>query len=509
MLAPEFPLAVEPSLLTRLLARTAGADTETLAKCPKRDHDTLGAVGWIMLFTAAYQTSLFTVVGHRLFSAPGRIDPVIVGVSAFVALFILQIDAFTIMRSGWHLNGIAELKRGGLDISGGLMARVKASCLLVIRILLALGIAQLTAIFVSILVFGHDIDARIDSDNLQVNAPLVATATARADADIQRQRDDVTAVKADIAAREGEAEALRKREAELLAAEPKLQAQEDEITGLVAAKAKADDELQAAQGYAINEAAGIKGAPSNSGQVGEGILFRAASEKAANAKARVAELTTAIEDARTRLEDAKKRFAERTDAARRQLDNQLASITQAISDDNTRIATLNIQLDQLVRGRDAAIHTAVTSAPSYVPRKDGLLIQIAALRSIADGSPEIGIVIILIEVTSFGFELAAVLAKVTSFVPTGYAAYLARDAYMLTVSIVDAMAEQLERRTPAAPPEAEEAEPTPDLEPANDNAEESDALPDAAAFDGPEDTPPTPPEPPKRPRGRPRKVPAE
>ena len=40
---------------------------------------------------------------------------------------------------------------------------------------------------------------------------------------------------------------------------------------------------------------------------------------------------------------------------------------------------------------------------------------------------------------SFGLELAAVLAKITSFIPTTYAALLARNAFILVVDIVDEM----------------------------------------------------------------------
>ena len=47
-------------------------------------------------------------------------------VSIFIATFILFIDSYMVMRSGWHLSGIQELKRGGWDISGGMTVRIKA-----------------------------------------------------------------------------------------------------------------------------------------------------------------------------------------------------------------------------------------------------------------------------------------------------------------------------------------------------------------------------------------------
>ena len=91
---------------------TAAGNPETLVRCPQHDTEAVCAVAVIMLLTALYQFSLFTVVGMRLFAAPGEIDLVIPVVAAFIAIFIMKIDAYTIMRSGWHLSGIAELKRG-------------------------------------------------------------------------------------------------------------------------------------------------------------------------------------------------------------------------------------------------------------------------------------------------------------------------------------------------------------------------------------------------------------
>ncbi len=84
--------------------------------------------------------------------------------SLFIATFILFIDSYMIMRSGWHLSGIAELKRGGLDISGGPVARIKTGFFLTFRIMLSIGLAQLTAIFVSLLIFAADINSPIEKN---------------------------------------------------------------------------------------------------------------------------------------------------------------------------------------------------------------------------------------------------------------------------------------------------------------------------------------------------------
>jgi len=52
----------------------------------------------------------------------------------------MLIDSYMVMRSGWHLSGIEQLKRGGIDVSGGPWARIKATIFLAVRIALSIGL---------------------------------------------------------------------------------------------------------------------------------------------------------------------------------------------------------------------------------------------------------------------------------------------------------------------------------------------------------------------------------
>jgi hypothetical protein len=124
----------------------SGVDEQTLQLCPQHDWDNVRAVAQIMICTWFYLTALFSIISNRLFAAPGQIRPELLAASAFLASFILLIDSYMVMRSGWHLSGIQELKRGGIDISGGAGARIKAGVFLAIRIILSIGIAQLTEV---------------------------------------------------------------------------------------------------------------------------------------------------------------------------------------------------------------------------------------------------------------------------------------------------------------------------------------------------------------------------
>lgn len=500
MLVPQTVTKAGP--VTKFLITLPGVDEETLRLCPQHDWDNARAVGVLMVCTWLYQASLFFIIGYRLFAAPGQIRPDLALVAGGLATFIMSIDSYMVMRSGWHLSGIAELKRGGVDISGGPLARIKAGVFLTIRILLSINLAQLTAIFFSLIIFDADIAARIESTYRQANAPLIAEATARVDAEIQRATEAVTTASAQLAALSAQITALRQNTIDPSANDPQLQQAQQEITQLLAEKAKADEELRTAETFASNELAGVKGASGNSGRMGHGPIHQAAVERVANAKDHAQEAARTLEAARARLDGLRKQLASANSATKQRSQDQLPSFENARAAADAQLASLKDQLANLNRGRDAAIRNAVEQAPDYVPRDNGFLAQITALEHIAQDDPKIAAVIFLIDVTSFGFELAAVLAKVTSFVPTTYAALLARDAYLRVVRIVDEMMAELNSSPSNNDPDAgmrSRGKPT-----KGSPHSLGPILAPAAPFGSPGDPPPPPP---KRPRGRPRKSP--
>ena len=99
-------------------------------------------------------------------------------VAIFIATFIMFLDSYTVVRSGWYLEGIEALKRARrIDISGGKLFWVKARSFLAARIGLTFGSAGLTAIMLSLLIFGSDINARFQSIDVDADRPLIAAAT--------------------------------------------------------------------------------------------------------------------------------------------------------------------------------------------------------------------------------------------------------------------------------------------------------------------------------------------
>ena len=487
--------------------KIAGVDEETLRKCPAHDWENARAIGEAMLCVWLYQAGLCSIVGHRLFAEPGQVRIELILVAMFIATFVMLIDSYVIMRSGWHLSGIEELKRGGLDISGGPWARLKAGFFLTIRILLSVGLAQLTAIFLSLLIFAGDIDARTQTTWRQANAHLIVGATEPVDAEIQRATEAINAQSAHVAALATQVESLRQNEID--PSSTYTAPAQQEVTQLLAQKAKADDELRAAETFAANELAGVRASPENSGRAGPGPRRRAAMEQVTNAKSHAQEIDRALQAARSRLETLRNQHNAPNEAVRQQAHDQLPAFEKTLAAENTKLAALKDELTRLNQGRGDAIRAAIDKAPNHVGLDNGLLAQLRVLEEIAQANSRIAAVIILIDVISFGFELAAVLAKVTSYVPTTYAALLARDAYMGAVRMVDAMVAELN-------PEPEKESPKPEIvvppQPANDNWPENGQAVRQNPFGGFDEPPPSaPPPPPKRPRGRPRKslVPTE
>lgn len=501
------PTAPKADPVTKILIWIAAVVEETLRRCPPADWSSVRAVALIMICTWLYQTALFCLISHLLFELPGQIRPELVLASMFIATFILLIDRYMIILSGWHLSGIEELKRGGLDISGGAAARIKAGFFLAIRIFLSIGIAQLTAIFMSILVFSADIAAEIRGDNLRANARPLAAITTLVDAAIQRATEAVTAETARDAALSAQVTALRQNQIDPSGNDPQLQQAQAELTQLIAAKAKADEEVQAAETFATNELGGIKGAEGNSGHPGDGLRHKAAMERVKNARDHAQTAASALEAARARLDALRKQLASASEAVKQNAHEQLPTYEDAHAAENAKLTSLKDELARLTKGRNEAIRDALENAPDHVPLDNGFLAQITALEHIAQRDGKIAAVILLIDLTSFGFELASVLAKVLTYVPTTYAALLARDVYMGVARIVDEMAGELERQSGQAKASGILFGNKPDHpEPANDNAVNG-ATVRSPAFGGPTSGGPDelPPQPPKRPRGRPRK----
>lgn len=390
-----------PGPITRALIFIAGVDQKTLRECPAHDLDNVRAIGLLLVFVWVYQTALIAIVAHRLLAAEGDFRPALVAMSMLIATLLLLIDSYGFCRAGFHADGIRELARAGLDISGGFAVKFTAGLFLTFRIFLALVFAQLTAIFMSLILYHGDVMAHLEHQYQQQNGALIAAATRRADGDIQQARDQVSGAQQRV-------DALQKQIDVTLAY------------------------LRGPQPWRNQERA-------------------------------------------------------------RQAQTMLPELQRNLEAATATLATLRDNLSVRTNERDATIQASVDQSPERFEPATGILAQIGALRQIAS-DPEVLLVIILIDLTSFGLDTAAVLAKTTTFIPTTYAALLARNAYASVVTIADELVEMINRTGPA-----ERENPAPPARPRPGNRSTNATWFPTMPGRRDETTPD------KRPRGRPRK----
>jgi hypothetical protein len=483
--------------LTRSILYITGVDEAKLRQCPQ-DWDNVRAVAQLLTLTWLYQTALFSLISHRLFAPPGQIRPDLLAASAFLATFLLTIDGYMIVRSGWHREGLQELARGGLNLQGGVIIRLKAGIFLAIRILFSVCLAQLTGIFLAILIFSPDVGARLQDRYLHANANLIGNATTLVDGEIQQQSDAVKTETIQDTALAAQVTALRQNQIDPSAGDAQVQFAQQEVTQLFSQKAAADQAVQQAETSASDELGGIK-SPGSSGIPGDGPRRRAALEAVGNAKDQDQQISVELDAAQKRLDDIRARSLATSQPTEQLAHAELPSFETTLAAEDAKLAAMKNALMILQDHRDDAIRTALEASPDYVPYDNGLLVQIKILGELANENPRIAAVIILVDVTSFGFELAAVLAKVLSYCPTEYSALLASSTYMRVVRMVDEMMEELNASSAKSGTEPYGMQPL--------ASHDENGSPRRAATDPFSSVIGSLPSPPKRGRGRPRKVP--
>lgn len=406
-----------------------------------------------------------------------------------------------VARASWHGQGSEELKRAGLDISGGPGARIKTSVFLIVRIgILSVGLAEMTAIMFSILFFSKDINEQMQLDFLRTNAHVFSAASALVDADIQRANVAVKTQAARVDSLSAQITSLRQHDIEPGANDPQILQAEQEVNRLIEEKTRADDAVVTAQNFASMELGGVKIAPGNTGIVGNGPHYRAAMAAVETAKQHAQEVAASLEAARSRLNELRKQLASSDKAEQERSHGELPGYEATLASEEAKLANLKAQLDSLIKGREDAIRHGVESAPDYVPLNNGFLAQVAALDEVARKNTQVHTFKLLIELISFGFELSALLAKTASALPSEYARLAARDAYLRAVRIVDELVAEL-NKGPATENEITFPPPPP---PATDNQRNGGSSGESDPFSDLDNPAPLPP---KRPRGRPRKHP--
>jgi uncharacterized protein DUF4407 len=482
----------------KLQLKICGVDKDILYQCPQRDWNAIKAIGEIFVCTFIYQAGLWIGIGHLLFAAPGQVRPDIIIAGLFLATFVLLIDSWMFVHSAWEQAGLRELRRGGIDCGGGgTLAAVKAGAFLVVRIVLAVGNAQLTAVFFSLLIFGGDVNSRLQNDYLQVNSHLLAQATTVVNDASTRATDALNKQTSVVEKLSNQVSTLQQGLVDPAVLDPEYQQAQRELQQLLDEKTKADQKLDSSQTHAANEYGGIRGDAGNSGRPGRGLRYRAAMELVENDRAHVNEVNRNVDAVRARIDSIRQRAPEADQAAMQHSRDQLPGFEKELNEANAKRAALKKELDGLIAGRETAIQTAIESAPDHVPFNGGFLARIKALENVSMGDLKLLVIIALLDVSSFGFELAAVLSKVTAYVPTKYSMIVARDSYMQAVRMADEMMTELKTF-------GIQNHEAPGVQPSDDPFAHDNSAPASAAAGNANGANP---QPVKRGRGRPRKNP--
>lgn len=411
---------------TRALAEIAGTDPDVLAKCPQRDVGNVMCVAYLLLAVWAWQSCAFVLVGHLMLAKDGAFSLLVTLGGIGIATIVMLMDSYVIVRSSWHLQGLKELKRGGLEIPGMLSARIANAFFIAVRLFLSLVLAQIVAIFFSLLLYQKDIAIELEAEHQRLNAPLIARVTEHMDDGIAKARDHVEAMRRQLSGTITEEERLRRVAVDPSLDDPEVQVALQRIEALSKAKSEAEKVLRDAQKFAADELGGVRGAIGNTGIPGPGHVRAAALERVRNAAANLAKASRDLTEAESRLATLRNTTQgtarQRKDAATA----RLGDVAGSRQDLTQRQRQAEEVLSDLTRNREASVRRAVEADPGFKSQGTGFLAHWQGLRRLA-ADPYVLMLVILLELALFGIELAAVLSKITTFVPATYATLIAQD----------------------------------------------------------------------------------
>lgn len=472
----------------RILLSFAGVDRDTIARCPKADMGTASASALLALLVAAYQATLLSFVSEMLFAPPHEIKPGPIAGALLFAVLILCIDSVIILRASWHTEGLNQLAHyAGLDLRGGLISRLLSAILIGMRLLLAVGLAQLFAVLLAVGIFAPDIAARLHGQYLKANERLEQPAEALVDENIRRATASVNGQATSVDALASQLTKLRQQAIDPNSADGQVAAAEAEVNQLLGDRSNADAAVQAAASFAIDERGGIKRTLTNSGAAGMGPRYRAALAQQESAKRYANEIEHRLADARTRLERLRAQGSLASGTVMRESRDQIATAERALKEGQAKLERMNADLMALVRGREVGIQRALEASPNYVPLQTGILARLTALDEITKENGKIALIVLLLDAVAMGIELTGAIGKVFFHLPSTYALLIVRETILTSGRVADEIiAERGAADVP--PPSPPEEQPT--------------------VASAPLDAPSEPLQPPaKRGRGRPRKHP--
>jgi hypothetical protein len=380
-------------------------------------------IGWLLIIVWVWQSVLFTMVGHMMLARPGEWRFDVIAGAMLIASVVMLVDSYVIVRSSWHLQGISELKRGGLDLPSPIAARIKNGVFVAVRLVLSTVLAMLTALFLSILLFEKDITADLERHFQKLNAPLLARITGQVDDAIAKLKAEHEDIRKRLSTLADEEKVLRAAVIDPAGDNTEFKAALDRVAALNEAKVDAQRELTAAEKLAADELGGAR-ISGTSGIPGYGPLRRAADEKIASARRKLQSVVQDLEEAQKHIETLRVTLRDVTGSKRTAAEAKLAEIGIQRKEKEERLSFVEAEFKKREQDRDRVVRTAFENDPVYQAKENGFLARLEGLDRISQQF-HVKFVVIIFHIGLFGIELAAVLAKIATFIPASYTTILA------------------------------------------------------------------------------------
>lgn len=433
----------EFGFVSRLVIRIGAGDEDILRTCPLRDVHNVMTIGWLLIIVWVWQSVLFTMVGHMMLAQPGEWRLEVVSGAILIATVVMLVDSYVIVRSSWHLQGLSELKRGGLDFPSPIAARIKNGMFIAVRLLLSTVLATLTALFLSILLFEKDLTGDLEQRFQKANAALLGRITGQVDGAMVKLKGEHEDILKRLSLLADEEKLVRAAVIDPVGDSTEFKAALERMAALNDAKTEAQRELTAAEKLAADELGGAR-RPDTSGIAGYGPRRRAADEKIASAKRKLESATQDIEAAQKQIETLREALKDVGGSKRAAAEAKLPEIAIQRREKEQRLAIVEAELKKREHDRDRVVRTAFENDPGYHPREEGFLARLQALERISHQF-HVKFVVIIFHIGLFGIELAAVLAKIATFIPTSYTTILAWNDVVVPMKWVKRLKEEVDR----------------------------------------------------------------
>ncbi|MCP3381248.1 DUF4407 domain-containing protein [Bradyrhizobium sp. CCGUVB4N] len=172
-------------LISRVLVTAGGGTPSELARhASSNEIGTFMSRGLMSIGSMIGMGAGLSVVTNTLFNPGGQWSWSLTAIGASAALFVGVTDVYCFYRAPLYRQGIKELKKAGLRTTA--LSGHASTMVTLFRVGQAVATSATVALFVSMMGYAGDITAKIESDYLSENKPIVARVTPVYEAAVMR-----------------------------------------------------------------------------------------------------------------------------------------------------------------------------------------------------------------------------------------------------------------------------------------------------------------------------------